>query len=135
MNKKSVIHCNSEFIQAFIRLDFDYFNCFKDFPKDWQKDRRLLFRIPDLKRRTSRNNRREKRYFRCRNSVKAYLSAGLFFVFTLFSGAQTCTKFFPMQLFSFFNHPRFRLIIMLFNSQRYLFRTAGARRTYNHSKR
>ena len=55
---------------------------------------------PDLsKRRTSRNNRREKRNFRCRNSAKAYLSAGLFFFF-FFSGAQACTKFFLMQLFS-----------------------------------
>ena len=101
MNKKGVIHCNSEFIQAFIRLDFDYFNCFKDFPKDCLKDRRLLFRIPDLKRRTSRNNRSEKRYFRCRNSVKAYLSAGLCFVFIFFLGHKLARNFSPCSCFLF----------------------------------
>lgn len=91
----------SEFIQAFIRLDFDYFNCFKDFPKD-QKDRRLLFRIPDLsKRLTSRNiNRREKRYFRCGNSVKDYLSAGHFCVF-FFWGA-SLNEIFPLEVVFFF---------------------------------
>ena len=137
--KKKIVIQNqerkSEFIQAFIRLDFDYFNCFKDFPKD-QKNRRLLFRIPDLsKRLTSRNiNRREKRYFRCGNSVKDYLSAGHFCVF--FSGAQAWTKFSPLKLFSFSKQPRFRLIIiMLSHSRRYIFRIAGAKRTYNPSKR
>ena len=91
----------SEFIQAFIRLDFYYFNCFKDFPKD-QKDRRLLFRIPDLsKRLTSRNiNRREKRYFRCGNSVKDYLSAGHFCVF-FFLGRKPERSFSPWSCFLF----------------------------------
>ena len=137
---KIVLHCNSEsrenvrIYPSLYQTGLRLFNRFKDFPKD-QKDRRLLFRIPDLsKRRTSRNiNRREIRYFRCRNSVKDYLSAGHFCVF--FSGAQACTKFFPLKLFSFLKHPRFSLInIMLSHSRRYLFRIAEARRTYNHSK-